>query len=131
MIVLDTHAWVWFVDDPRRLSTPARQAVKHAVSERSLYISSISAWEVAMLVARGRLKLTIDVHDWISKCEGLPFFSFVPVDNPIFLRSVFLRGSLHADPADRIILATALMMGAPIVTRDQKIRKYRQVKSIW
>jgi PIN domain nuclease of toxin-antitoxin system len=84
-----------------------------------------------MLAARGRLKLTIDVRDWIAKCEALPFFNFVPVDNAIFVRSVFLAGPLHADPADRIIIATALMRDTPIVTRDRKIRDYPGIQSIW
>jgi PIN domain nuclease of toxin-antitoxin system len=131
MIVLDTHAWIWFVNDPRQLSAPARRAAEEAMSGRSIYISSISAWEVALLAASGRIELTIDVHDWIAKSEALPFINFVPVDNAIFLRSVFLPGPLHADPADRVIIATALMKGIPVVTKDEKIRKYSKVKSIW
>jgi len=131
VIVLDTHAWVWFVDDPRQLSVPARKATETALAGGSIVISSISSWEVAMLAASGRLKLTIDVRDWIAKCEALPFFNFVPVDNTIFVRSVFLPGRLHADPADRIIIATALTRDIPIVTKDRKIRSYPRVRSIW
>lgn len=131
MIVLDTHAWIWFVNDPRQLSARARRAIMEAMSLRSVYISSISAWEVALLVARGRLELTLDVQDWIAKSEALPFFTFVPVDNAIFLRSVLLPGPLHADPADRIIIATAIMKGTPVVSKDERIRKYSGVKSIW
>ena len=131
MIVLDTHAWIWFVNDPRQLSIPARQAIEGAMSKRSIYISSISTWEVALLAASGRIVLTIDVQDWIAKSEALPFFNFVPVDNAIFLRSVFLPGPLHADPADRVIIATAIMKGIPIVTKDEKIRNYSKVRSIW
>jgi len=131
VIVLDTHAWIWFVNDPRQLSAAARRAIKGAMSKRSIYISTISAWEVALLAASGRIELTIDVQDWIAKSEALPFFSFVPVDNTIFLRSVFLPGPLHADPADRVIIATAIMKGIPIVTKDEKIRNYSKVRSIW
>ncbi len=131
MIVLDTHAWVWFVDDPRQLSEPAHKATEAARAAGSIVISSISSWEVAMLAASGRLKLTIDVRDWIAKCEALPFFSFVPVDNTIFVRSVLLPGPLHADPADRVIMATALIRDIPIVTKDRKIRDYPGIQSIW
>lgn len=131
MIVLDTHAWVWFVTDPRQLSAPARRAAEQAMSSRSIYISSISVWEVALLAASGRIELTMEVQDWISKSETLPFFNFVPVDNAIFLRSVLLPGPLHADPADRVIIATAIMKGMPLVTKDEKIRKYSKVRSIW
>lgn len=131
MIVLDTHAWIWFVNDPRQLSKRARKAIAEAMPTRSIYISSISAWEVALLAATGRVELTIDAQDWIAKSEALPFFNFVPVDNAIFLRSVFLPGPLHADPADRVIIATAVMKGFPVITKDEKIRKYSRVKSIW
>jgi PIN domain nuclease of toxin-antitoxin system len=131
VIVLDTHAWVWFVADPRQLSEPAHKATEAAQAAGSIVISSISSWEVVMLAASGRLKLTIDVRDWIAKCEALPFFNFVPVNNSIFVRSVFLPGPLHADPADRIIIATALMRDIPIVTKDRKIRDYPRVQSIW
>lgn len=131
MILLDTHAWIWFVNDPRQLSERARDAISEATTKRSIYISSISVWEVALLVATGRLELTIDVQDWIAKSEALPFFTFVPVDNATFLRSVLLPGPLHADPADRVIIATAIMKGIPVVTKDERIRKYATVKSIW
>lgn len=131
MILLDTHAWVWFVNDPRQLSASARKAVESARAAGSIVISSISSWEVAMLAARGRLRLTVDVRDWIAKCQALPFFNFVPVDNDIFVRSVFLAGPLHADPADRIIIATAIMRDIPIITKDSRIRHYPRVQSIW
>ncbi len=131
MIVLDTHSWVWFVDDPRQLSVQARKTTERALAANAIVISAISCWEVAMLSASGRLKLRIDVRDWIAKCEALPFFNFVPVDNAIFVRSVFLPSPLHADPADRIIIATALARDIPIVTKDRKIRSYPHIRSIW
>jgi PIN domain nuclease of toxin-antitoxin system len=131
MIILDTHAWIWLVNDPRLLSPSARRAAERAISRNAIYISSISVWEVALLSASGRIKLTMDVHDWIAGSEALPFFNFVPVDNAISLRSVSLPGPLHNDPADRIIIATAIIKGMPVVTKDEKIRKYSKVKSIW
>jgi PIN domain nuclease of toxin-antitoxin system len=131
MIVLDTHAWVWLVNDPRQLSPSARRVTEQAMARNAIYISSISAWEVALLSASGRIELTIDIQDWIAGSEVLPFVNFVPVDNSIFVRSVLLPGPLHNDPADRIIIATALTKGMPVVTKDEKIRKYSKVKSIW
>jgi PIN domain nuclease of toxin-antitoxin system len=131
MIVLDTHAWIWLVNDPRQLSPSARRASEQAMSKNAISISSISAWEVALLSSSGRLGLTMEVQDWIAGSEALPFFNFVPVDNAIFVRSVSLPGPLHGDPADRIIIATAIMQGMPVVTKDEKIRKYSKVKSIW
>jgi PIN domain nuclease of toxin-antitoxin system len=131
VIVLDTHAWVWWVTKPDALSPEARRAVEGAVQADGIYVSSISVWELAMLVAKGRLELKLDVHDWVAGCESLPFFTFVPVDNNIALRSINLPGYDHSDPADRIIIATAITMGNTLVTQDRRIRGYQQVKTVW
>lgn len=131
MIVLDTHAWIWWVSNPVCLSETAKGIIDEAVTEKNIFISSISAWEVATLVSRGRLKLTISVADWVSASEVLPFFAFVPVSNSIALKSVQLPGALHNDPADRIIIATAVSLGAVLVTKDEKIRNYPHVKTAW
>ena len=131
MIVLDTHAWIWFISKPEVLSKKAKKAVAAAVKEKNVLVSSISAWEVALLAKKRRLKLSMDVSDWIAKSENLPFIQFIPVSNSIAVKSVNLPQSLHPDPADRIIIATALSTGAPIVTKDKKISDYSHVKTIW
>lgn len=130
MILLDTHAWIWFVSNPEILSNRARNRIEASVKEK-IYISSISTWEVALLVQRKRLVLKMEAGDWIRKSEELPFFAFIPVDNAIALRSVQLPPPFHKDPADRIIVATALTIGATIVTKDEKLLKYRHVKTVW
>ncbi|CAB1056508.1 hypothetical protein D1BOALGB6SA_1245 [Olavius sp. associated proteobacterium Delta 1] len=131
MIVLDTHAWIWFISSPDLLSRQAIAAVNAAAKDKSILISSISAWEIALLVSKKRLKLTIDVTDWIAKSESLPFIQFVPVTNSIAVKSINLPLPLHPDPADRIIIATALSMGAPLVTKDSKLLGYSPIKTIW
>ncbi len=131
MIVLDTHVWVWWVAVPEQLSAPAREVIDQAMERGEICISSISSWEIALLVRKGRLELTIPVDDWIAKSEALPFIQFVPLDNRIAFRSNDLPGDLHEDPADRIIVATALTLGAPLVSRDSKIRDYPHLKTIW
>ena len=131
MIVLDTHAWIWFASKPEALSKRARKAVDAAVKEKNVLVSSISVWEVALLVKNKRLKLSMDVLDWIAKSENLPFIQFIPVSNSIAVKSVNLPQPLHQDPADRIIIATALSIGAPLVTKDKKIAAYSHVKTIW
>lgn len=131
MIVLDTHVWVWWLNDPRTLSAPALQAIEKARMEGSILISSISVWEIAMLAARGRLLLSMGLREWVAKCEILPFLEFVPVNNAIAMRAVELPGPFHTDPADRIIVATALAKGAFVITKDDKILKYPHVRSIW
>jgi PIN domain nuclease of toxin-antitoxin system len=131
MIVLDTHSWLWFISKPEVLSKRAIEAVSAAVKEKSVLISSISAWEVALLVIKKRLKLALDVTDWIAKSENLPFIQFIAVSNSIAVKSINLPQPLHPDPADRIIIATALSAGAPLVTKDKKLLNYPHVKTIW
>ena len=131
MIVLDTHAWIWFISNPDLLSKRAKKAVNAAVKDKSILISSISAWELALLVTKKRIKLTLDVTDWIAKSESLPFIQFVPVTNSIAIKSVNLPLPRHPDPADRIIIATALSVGAPLVTKDKKLLDYVPIKTIW
>jgi len=131
MIVFDTHAWVWFLSNPELLSKKAKRYVDVAVEEKAIMISSISAWEVALLVARKRLILTLELSNWIAKSEMLPFLKFIPVDNSVAIKSVNLPQPLHRDPADRIIIATAISLGAPIVTKDEKILNYPHVQTIW
>ena len=131
MIVLDTHTLLWWVNDPATLSRPAKEAIDGAVSGKSVRVSCISSWEIALLVERGRLRLALDVRDWLCRCEALPFLAFVAVSNAIAVESVRLPDFPHADPADRIIAATALSLGAPLVTKDDKLRNYPHVETIW
>ncbi len=131
MIVLDTHIWLWWLSSPEKLSEAAAKSIDYESKSGQVYISSISAWEVAMLVARGRLELSIDVSDWLAVSESFPFIRFIPVDNRIALQSVRLPGVMHNDPADRIIVATALVMNASVVSADRKIIAYPAIKCIW
>jgi PIN domain nuclease of toxin-antitoxin system len=73
----------------------------------------------------------MDVGDWIAASEALPLLQFVPVDNRIALRSTALPGKLHKDPADRIIVATTLILGATLVTKDRRLRRYPHVDTLW
>jgi PIN domain nuclease of toxin-antitoxin system len=131
MIVLDTHVWIWWISNPERLSETANDLLEKGMAGRNIFISSISSWEISMLVARDRLQLTMSVNDWVSASEALPYISFVPVSNRIAIKSVQLPGDLHNDPADRIIIATALSIGAVLITKDDKIRNYPHIETIW
>lgn len=132
MIVLDTHAFVWWVADPARIPARARTRLERTVHKGDvLRVSSISAWEVAMLVARRRLELTMDVSAWIAAAEALPQLEFVPVDTAIALRAVALPDTLPPDPADRIIAATALGLGATLVTGDARLRGHPPLRTLW
>ncbi|MHB8809337.1 MAG: type II toxin-antitoxin system VapC family toxin [Desulfobulbaceae bacterium] len=131
MIVLDTHILLWWVSDPTLLSKPAKKAIDAAAESNGVHVSSISSWEIALLVERRRLRLALDVRDWLYRCEALPFVTFVPVSNAIAVESVRLRDFPHSDPADRIIAATAMSLGAALVTKDENLRGYPHLKTIW
>lgn len=85
-------------------------------------VSAFSFWEIALLVKRHRLKLSCNVAKWISVIEALGCTLFVPVDANIAVAPIELPAGLHQDPADRIIVATAMTMNIPLVTVDRKIR---------
>ncbi len=131
IVVLDTHTWVWWVSNPEKLSKKAKQKIDESSVESSIFISSMSVWEITMLVLRGRAKLTLDADDWISRSEALPFFQFVPVDNLIARKANNLPNYAHRDPADRMIIATALVLGGTLITGDEKILNYPHVLSLW
>jgi PIN domain nuclease of toxin-antitoxin system len=132
VIAFDTHALVWWVSDPKRIPAKGRRLAEAALTDgESIVVSSISIWEVAMLVAAGRLTLTVDVRVWIDHLEALPFLRFVPVDNRIAMRSVHLDDFTHRDPADRIIVSTALGLDATLLTADARMRRYATLKTAW
>jgi len=130
VIVLDTHVWLWWLSNPEKLTPAATQRIDREVNDGQICISSISAWEIAMLVSKGRLELSIDVVDWLAVSESLPYIKFVPIDDRIAVQSVQLRGILHNDPADRIIIATAITLNTSVVSSDKKILAHSFVKSI-
>jgi PIN domain nuclease of toxin-antitoxin system len=132
VILLDTHALVWWVSDPARIPAPTRRRLDQTVAGGdAVLVSAISAWEVAMLVACGRLELTMPPEAWIANVEALPLVRFVPVDPRIAVASVRLEGFPHRDPVDRVIVATAIGLGATLVSADQRLRQYQPVTSIW
>ena len=131
MIVLDTHAWIWWLSNPDRIPIDTQEFISERAVAEGVYVSSVSTWEVAMLVARGRLELVMDVRDWIARSEALEFLHFVPVDNVVALRAVELIEPFHKDLAERMIVATALTMGAQVVSGDRKIRDYPYIETIW
>ncbi len=129
MIVLDTHAWVWFVDSPDKIRPNTRETIESALAEKRLYVSSISVWEVLMLESKKRLTFAVPADTWLGRAEETGLFAFVPLDNAICRTSVAL--GLHGDPADRFIAATAVHLGATLVTKDRKLRTSRKVHTLW
>ena len=94
-------------------------------------MSSISAWEIAMLVDLGRLQLNMDVEQWLDIVTEIDAVRFVAVSNRIAVKSVALPGDFHKDPVNRLIVTTARDIAASLVTADEKIRQYAHVATIW
>lgn len=127
-VILDTHVLLWHVSESEKLSPAAITTIGAA---QTIAVSTISAWEVGMLVEKGRLSLTHDVSDWIEIAGTLPRIQWIPVDTKIALRSTRLPGLFHKDPADRIITATALTLGAKLITADSKLHEYMHIQTVW
>lgn len=128
MIVLDTHAWVWWAAQDQQLSSHARRTIRSA---SRIGVSAISPWEVAMLVAHGRLRFDRDVLDWIERALALPAVELLPLSPEIAVAAARLDTDWPGDPADRIIAATALHQGAMLVTRDRRLRGRRDLRTCW
>ena len=128
MIVLDTHAWLWWASSPELLSAEARKAIDGA---RRLRISAMSCWEAAKLIEKKRLTVATEPREWIRQACRFSRLDVEPVTAEIATLSVFLPAPFHGDPADRLIVATALSLDAPLVTKDDAIRGSGVVRAIW
>ncbi len=132
MIVLDTHTLIWWVNQDEKLSSAAKEAIGgELVNGGQLLISAITAWEIAMLLEKGCLALTMDLDEWLATVSSIEQVLFVPIDVGVGVQSVRLPGEFHSDPADRMIVALARQYAVPLVTADRKILNYKHVKTIW
>jgi PIN domain nuclease of toxin-antitoxin system len=129
--LLDTHAWVWWVTEDRRLSRSARLAIEKGQARDGLSLSLISIWEVAKKVEKGQLVLDRPVDAWLDLATLRPGLHLAELTRPILTESCRLPPPFHGDPADQIIVATARDRDAVIVTKDQRIRGYAHVRSVW
>lgn len=130
MILLDTHTWWWALSEPENLSTPAQKLISETPSGQH-YIASISLWEFAMMAQRGRIQLNITPQEWLSVALNVAHIQVLHLSEDIALESCNLPGDFHKDPADRLIVATARVHKLPLITKDQKIRKYEHVETVW
>ncbi len=129
--LLDTHAWVWWVTEDRRLSRPALRAIEKAQASDALWLSLMSVWEVAKKVEKGQLLLDRPVEAWLDQATNRPALRMAELTRPILTESCRLPQPFHGDPADQIIVATARDRDAVLVTKDSRIREYPSVRSLW
>lgn len=129
MILLDTHAWVWWVHGDSRLSETQAAAITEAEADE-IGVSIISCWEVAKLVECGRLSLGMEVRAWLSQALSYPGIALLPLTPDIVVESTKLPGEFHRDPADQMIVATARLCQVPLVTCDEKIIRYPHVQTL-
>ena len=125
-ILLDTHAAIWSASGTARAATA--RIIDAAAQRGELLLSPITAWEIGMLVGKGRLILAQSVHDYVRALFGQPGVVTAVLTPAIAVEAATLPSSFHGDPADRIIVATASFYGAQIVTRDRAILSYAETK---
>jgi PIN domain nuclease of toxin-antitoxin system len=129
VIVLDTHAWLWWCTAEERLSDTAREAIERAPE---IGVSTLSAWEIAMLVARNRISLDRDVSLWVGQAlANTRVQSLAPSPAVAVAAGLLDAQSFPGDPADRLIYATARAVGATLVTRDEAIRAFDPASTLW
>jgi PIN domain nuclease of toxin-antitoxin system len=129
VIVLDTHAWLWWLAAPERLSDTARDAIDQAPS---IGVSTLSAWEIATLVARGRVSLDRDVSLWVRQGIAEDRVEALAPSAEVAVAAGLLDGrSFPGDPVDRLIYATARSVAATLITRDEAIRAFDSTSTLW
>lgn len=129
MIVLDTHAWLWWASGSDRLSATARAEIDDA---DVIGVSAISALELARLGSTGRLDFD-DVDRWVNEAFRFdPRILELPVTTQVALQAVeLLRRGLLGDPNDQLILATAQLKSARLVTKDRRLRAFAPETTVW
>jgi PIN domain nuclease of toxin-antitoxin system len=123
-VLLDTHVWVWLMEGRADVRPEAVKLMESAGEESFLRVSVISAWEVAMLEAKGRLRFDVPCEEWVEKAFEMPGLSLMPLTPSICVRSCRLPADFPGDPADRLIVSSARELGAVLLTRDESILKF-------
>lgn len=129
VIVLDTHALLWWALDPDRLSATAVETCARMENDGG-FASAISVWELAIEVKRGKLVLPLSIDDLVHRLDQGGVVELLPVDTRTWLRSAALPWE-HRDPADRVIVATALEKGLPLLTKDETLHRFAGATCVW
>lgn len=126
-MVLDTHIWVWWVQGDPKLTATSADLIR-ANEPTGLGVSAISCWEVALLVAKGRIDFGRPVGEWFAAALAYPGVTLLPLSPQIAVDATTLPGTIHKDPADQIIIATARVHQCRLLTADAAIRTYPYVE---
>ena len=129
MILLDTHAWVWWVHGDSSLLDKHREMLDASVAE-GIAVSIISCWEVAKLVEYERLELPEAVDLWIETALAYPGVELLHLSPRIVVEATKLPGKFHRDPADQLLVATARVLGLALATADRRIVRYDAVETL-
>jgi len=120
-LLLDTHILIWSLTKSDELTVEVKEAIKLAKADKSLYLSSISLWEIAMLAQKQRISVYRRIADFLQTIEKIRGLNILQITANIAAESVTLPGDIHGDPADRIIIASCREISATLITRDQQI----------
>ena len=118
LLLVDTHALIWMVEEVSQMGVRAAEALNRAGWESRILVSAITPWEIGLLVSKGRLKLGSGVMEWIRAALAKPGIRLSPLEPEIAVASTKLPFEINGDPADRILVATARHLGAALVTAD-------------
>ena len=130
MILVDTHVVLWLAFDHTQLSKKASAAINDARQNGGgLAISDITFLELTTLWTKGRIRLDISLESFLNEVEAR--FVVLPISSRACVRVVGLPAAYPKDPADRIIGATAIVEGIPLLTADREIRRSRALATIW
>lgn len=130
MILLDTHALLWWLIAPNKLSPRARAACEEIERSGGGVVSSISIWEIALKHRLGKLELPGPVSEMVARLEQDRLVHLRAVDAATWLQTAQLEWD-HRDPADRVIVATAMLAGVPILTKDEAMHTQKLVECVW
>ena len=129
--LMDTHVWVWWHTAPEKLSPAVRDTIINLDATDQLLMSVISVWEVAKLVEKNRLRLRIEIDQWVEQALNMSHFQLLPLSPEIAIESTRLPQPFHQDPSDQMIVASARLFDATVLTVDQQILSYPHVRALW
>jgi len=119
--LLDTHILLWWLKEDPRLSPGQRKILQEADEESPLWVADITLWEIATLSSLGRINLHLPLRDWLEQAVAPPLVELLPITPAVAAAVAALPDSFHRDPADRILVATAQVLGATLLTQDRRI----------